>query len=150
MENGLVSKMIDYNKLLKEGAIYVVKRILEYVASDGLSDKQQLYVTFSLKHPDVKISQLLKADYEDEMTFVLQYEFWDLIVDDFGFSVSLAFDHSDETLYVPFASLIAVSDPSEDFNLEFVPDLYTRRPKVQENKILTNKSNIISLDDFRK
>ena len=145
-----MSKMIDYNKLLKEGAIYVVKRILEYVASDGLSDKQQLYVTFSLKHPDVKISQLLKADYEDEMTFVLQYEFWDLIVDDFGFSVSLAFDHSDETLYVPFASLIAVSDPSEDFNLEFVPDLYTRRPKVQENKILTNKSNIISLDDFRK
>ena len=145
-----MTKMIDYHKLLKEGAVYVVKKIFEYVSSDGLSDKQQLYVTFSLKHPDVKISQLLKADYDDEMTFVLQYEFWDLIVDDFGFSVSLAFEHSDETLYVPFSSLIAVSDPSEDFNLEFDPDLSIRKPKSPENKKLNNESNIISLDDFRK
>ena len=84
------------------------------------------------------------------MTIVLQYEFWDLVVDDYGFSVSLAFEHSDETIYVPFAAMISVSDPSEDFSLEFTPNFSELKPKVEKSQSSKSDSKVISLDMFRK
>jgi hypothetical protein len=91
----------------------------------------------------------LKEEFEDEMTIVLQYEFWDLIVDDRGFSVNLAFDNSNEHVYVPFSSLITVSDPSEDFSLNFIPDLNDTKSQTPVQEQVTN-SKVISLDAFRK
>ena len=152
MESGLVAKKLDYNFLLRKASISVVKEILKQIAVEGLFKKQQIYVTFAIDHPDVKISKLLREDYEDEMTIVLQYEFWDLVVDDYGFSVSLAFEHSDETIYVPFASMISVNDPSEDFCLDFTPDFSELKPRIEQEQFQTAPStgNIISLDKFRK
>ena len=147
-----MSKKLDYGFLLRKASISVVKEIIEQIATEGLYKKQHIYITFALNHPNVKISKLLRDEYDDEMTIVLQYEFWDLIVDDFGFSVSLAFEHSDETIHIPFASMISVSDPSEDFNLEFTPDFSDIDPqtaKVDETSS-GRSSKIISLDIFRK
>lgn len=147
-----MSKKLDYGFLLRKASISVVKEIIEQIATEGLYKKQHIYITFALNHPNVKISKLLRDEYDDEMTIVLQYEFWDLIVDDFGFSVSLAFEHSDETIYVPFASMISVSDPSEDFNLEFTPDFSDIDPKTAKVDETSSgrSSKIISLDIFRK
>ena len=147
-----MSKKLDYAFLLRKASISVVKEIIEQIATEGLYKKQHIYITFALNHPNVKISKLLRDEYDDEMTIVLQYEFWDLIADDFGFSVSLAFEHSDETIYVPFASMISVSDPSEDFNLEFTPDFSDIDPKTAKVDKTSNgrSSKIISLDAFRK
>ena len=150
VESGLVEKKLDYGFLLRKASISIVNEILEHIANDGLYKKQHIYVTFALNHPDVKVSQLLRKDYEDEMTIVLQYEFWDLIVDDYGFSVSLAFEHSDETIYVPFAAMISVSDPSEDFNLEFTPNFAELKPKVEKPQATKSSDKVISLDIFRK
>lgn len=131
-----------------------MKDILKQISVEGLFKKQHIYVTFALSHPDVKISKLLRDDFEDEMTIVLQYEFWDLNVDDFGFSVSLSFEHSDETIYIPFSSIISVSDPSEDFCLDFSPDFSDTKPKIEKkiDSIQNTHSNgkVISLDAFRK
>ncbi len=147
-----MSKKLDYGFLLRKASISVVKEIIEQIATEGLYKKQHIYITFALNHPNVKISKLLRDEYDDEMTIVLQYEFWDLIVDDFGFSVSLAFEHSDETIYIPFASMISVSDPSEDFNLEFTPDFSDIDPKTAKVDETSSgrSSKIISLDIFRK
>ena len=147
-----MSKKLDYGFLLRKASISVVKEIIEQIATEGLYKKQHIYITFAFIHPNVKISKLLRDEYDDEMTIVLQYEFWDLIVDDFGFSVSLAFEHSDETIYIPFASMISVSDPSEDFNLEFTPDFSDIDPKTAKVDETSSgrSSKIISLDIFRK
>lgn len=144
-----VNQKINYEKLLRNASISIVKQVLEQVSKDGFSGKQHLYITFSLKHPDVQISDELKEEFEDEMTIVLQYEFWDLIVDDRGFSVNLAFDNSNEHVYVPFSSLITVSDPSEDFSLNFIPDLNDTKSQTPVQEQVTN-SKVISLDAFRK
>ena len=91
---------------------------------------------------------MLKEEFDDELTIVLQYEFWDLYVDDYGFSVNLAFDSADEHIYVPFASLITVNDPSEDFTLNFIPNFADiKLEKVESEEVKQNK--IISLDAFR-
>lgn len=150
MEIGLVEKKLDYGFLLRKASISVVKEIIEQIANEGLYKKQHIYITFALNHPDVKISKLLREEYDDEMTIVLQYEFWDLVVDDYGFSVSLAFEHSDETIYVPFAAMISVSDPSEDFSLEFTPNFSELKPKVEKSQSSKSDSKVISLDMFRK
>ena len=145
-----MEKKLDYGFLLRKASISVVKEIIEQIAIEGLYKKQHIYITFALNHPDVKISKLLREEYDDEMTIVLQYEFWDLVVDDYGFSVSLAFEHSDETIYVPFAAMISVSDPSEDFSLEFTPNFSELKPKVEKSQSSKSDSKVISLDMFRK
>lgn len=137
---------IDYETLLRNASISVFKQILEHVQKFGFYKKQHLYITFSLKHCGIKINSEITKDYDDEMTIVLQYEFWDLKIDDYGFSVSLAFDKSDETIYIPYTALITVSDPSEDFNLNFLPDL-SDAPKLKD--AIVDNSNIILLDEFR-
>lgn len=136
-----MSQTIDYEALLHDASIEVVKKILRIVAIDGFQKQQHLYITFSTEHPSVKLADFLKKG--SELTIVLQYEFWDLKVDDYGFSVSLAFEQSNETIYIPYSALINVSDPSENFSLNFIPNL----KDVKSNKI---NNNIISLADFRK
>ena len=80
-----MKQKINYSALLQNASISVVKKILEQVSDNGFDKEQHLYITFSLKHPSVKISDALKSEFGDEITIVLQYEFWDLKVDDYGF-----------------------------------------------------------------
>jgi hypothetical protein len=149
--NYIVSRKLDYEFLLKKASLSVFKEILVQVSKDGLFKKQHVYITFSLNHPGTQVSQFLREEFEDEMTVVLQYEFWDLRVDEYGFSVSLAFQHADETLYIPFSSIILVNDPSEDFSLEFIPDFSDIKHEKSENTNQQSSSKkIISLDVFRK
>ena len=139
---------IDYEQLLRNASIDIVKKILSKVATNGLFQKQHLYVTFSLKHPGVKISPTIEDTSDtDELTIVIQYEYWDLKVDNYGFSVGLAFESADATLYIPYSSLISFSDPSENFCLNFIPDLSDI--PVPSNPDLA-RQKIISLDAFRK
>jgi hypothetical protein len=142
-------KKIDYNDMFNRSRIGVVRDILQIVAKNGFYKKQHLYVTFATRHPEVDISDILFEDFEDEMTIVLQHEFWDLEVGDHGFSVSLAFEHDDETLYIPFSSIISVSDPTENFNMELVPN-FAIVVEDNENKLKPDLNNVISLDKFRR
>ncbi len=149
----MLLKKIDYNKLTNKALLGVVRHILEIIAKDGFYKKQHLYITFATHHPGVEISDFLREEFEDEMSIVLQYEFWDLVIDDFGFSVNLAFEHGDEAIYIPFSSIVSVSDPSEDFCLEFIPDFHQQRKQNKLNKSESQSSrtnNVISLDIFRK
>lgn len=142
-----MSQAINYESLLRDASLDVVRIILNLIARNGLYKKQHLYITFASKYPGIKMIDEFKD--EDEMTIVLQHEFWDLKIDDYGFSVSLAFDNSDETIYIPFSSLICVNVPSEDFSLNFVPIVSDiKNDIIENNKQYTNK--IISLADFRK
>ncbi|MDR0640313.1 MAG: ClpXP protease specificity-enhancing factor SspB [Holosporales bacterium] len=144
----MLQKRIEYDLLLKRASISVVKEVLRHIAVSGLYKKQHLYITFAVNHPGVKMASVLKDDGDDEMTIVLQYEFWDLMVDDYGFSVSLSFDHSDETVYIPFSSLMIVSDPSEDFCLEFVPD-FGDVPVKTKHTNEKKDGNVISIESIR-
>lgn len=145
-----MNRKLNYENLLRDASISVVKKILDQVSRNGFDSKQHLYITFSLKHPGVQVSDVLKEEFDDEITIVLQYEFWDLVVDDYGFSVSLAFDKANEHIYVPFAALINVNDPSEEFNLNFIPDFSDIKTKPEVPKVEQENNNVISLDAFRK
>ena len=141
-------KKIDYLALVNDAMISVVKQILQLVATQGLYQKQHLYIKFATQHPGVKISEILHDDFMEEMTIILQYEFWDLVVDEYGFAVSLAFEHDDETLYVPFSAILSISDPSEDFSIDLFPN-FSDDPNL-ENSQQEQPSNIINFETILK
>lgn len=145
-------KKINYIGLTNSALLSVLKEILLTVSKDGLYKKQHLYITFSTKHPGVRISEFLDESFDEEMTIVLEHEFWDFIVDNYGFSISLEFEHGAETIYIPFSSVITILDPSEDFSLDFFPDFSDlQRPSPQNNKPENvDNNNVIILDIFRK
>ncbi|MCR9255925.1 MAG: ClpXP protease specificity-enhancing factor SspB [Alphaproteobacteria bacterium] len=110
---------IRYDELVEGALKGVLKFVLTDVVENGLPGQHHFYITFRTQHPDVDISDTLRNRYPDEMTIVLQYQFWELTVDDRGFGVTLSFDDQPERLEVPFDAVTGFLDPSVKFGLQF-------------------------------
>jgi uncharacterized protein len=110
---------IRYDLLAQQALRGVVQRVLSDVAKNGLAGEHHFYISFDTEAPGVRISQRLREKYPQEMTIVLQHQFWDLIVTDEGFEVGLSFNGVPERLGVPFAAIKGFFDPSVKFALQF-------------------------------
>jgi uncharacterized protein len=110
---------IDYPAILQDALRGVVRRVLEQVAEHGLPGEHLLYVGFRTSFPGVQVPRFLRDQYPEEVTIVLQHQFWGLEVTPEGFSVLLSFGGSRQQVAVPFAALTAFADPSADFGLRF-------------------------------
>jgi len=110
---------IRYDLLAQQALRGVVQRVLADVAKNGLAGEHHFYISFDTEAPGVRISQRLREKYPQEMTIVLQHQFWDLVVTDEGFEVGLSFHGVPERLGVPFAAIKGFFDPSVKFALQF-------------------------------
>ena len=110
---------IDYPAILQDALRGAVRRVLEQVAEHGLPGEHHLYIGFRTQFPGVEVPRYLRDQYPEEVTIILQNQFWGLEVTAEAFSVLLAFGGSRQRLYVPFAALSAFADPSADFGLRF-------------------------------
>lgn len=110
---------IRYDLLAQEALRSVVRRVLLDVAKDGLPGDHHFYVSFDTRAPGVRLSQRMREKYPEEMTIVLQHQFWDLTVSDTAFEVGLSFGGIPEKLLVPFSALKGFFDPSVKFGLQF-------------------------------
>jgi len=110
---------LNYPKILEAALRDAVRRVLVEVAEHGLPSDHHFYVGFRTDAPGASLPRFLRERYPEEMTIVLQHQFWDLEVGDDEFSVSLSFDNAPQRLTVPFAALTAFMDPSAQFALRF-------------------------------
>lgn len=110
---------IRYDLLAQEALRSVVRRVLLDVAKDGLPGDHHFYVSFDTRAPGVRLSQRMREKYPEEMTIVLQHQFWDLTVSETAFEVGLSFGGIPEKLLVPFSALKGFFDPSVKFGLQF-------------------------------
>jgi hypothetical protein len=110
---------LDYPRLVREALLEVPRRALLVAAREGLTGEHHFYLSFQTDHPGVSISPALRARHPEEMTVVLQHQYWDLAVGEDAFSVTLRFGGAPERLHVPFAALSAFADPGADFGLRF-------------------------------
>jgi uncharacterized protein len=110
---------IRYDLLTQEALRGVIRTVLTDAAVKGLPGDHHFFITFDTHAEGVRISARLKASYPDEMTIVLQHQFWDLQVGDDDFEVGLAFNAVPERLHVPFKAVKAFFDPSVQFGLQF-------------------------------
>ncbi|PPR10198.1 MAG: hypothetical protein CFH41_01933 [Alphaproteobacteria bacterium MarineAlpha11_Bin1] len=110
---------MDYQALVEGAMKDVVRNVLLRVAKDGLPGEHHLYITFQTKHKGVEIADRLVDQYPDEMTIVLQYQFWGLEIFEDAFEITLSFSGNNERLYIPIDAVIGFADPSVNFGLQF-------------------------------
>lgn len=153
--------------MVQESLRNVIKETLKLVAKNGLPGSHHFYLSFKTNYPGVDLPDFLKEEYPEEITIVLQYEFWELEVADDSFCVTLCFNDIHERLSVPFNSIVSFVDPSVKFGLQFTPaeaddepvkalpldeKKNNRKPvkpsETKENN--THTDNVVVLDAFRK
>ncbi|MHA1558232.1 MAG: SspB family protein [Alphaproteobacteria bacterium] len=156
--------LMNYEKRLQNAMLQVVYDVLLLASKQGLLQKHHFYISFLTSYPGVIISEDLKEEYNDEMTIVLQHEFWDLSIKNGTFSVTLCFNSSQENITIPFNSITNFVDPSVKFGLQFnpnytdesddAPQVNTQSKKLQstqkDKKVQHSNSKVVSLDSFRK
>lgn len=154
-----MARSIDYGNLMHNAMRGLIQTVLEGVAKNGLPGAHHFFITFDTTHPVVEMADWLRARYPAEMTVVIQHWFDNLLVDDAGFSVTLNFGNSPETLHIPFDSVRTFVDPSVEFGLRFEshdddPDDGGEEDdadiEAAEEDAPKRDAEIVSLDRFRK
>lgn len=166
----MTQDFLEYPKLVEQAMRSVVRSALEVVVENGLPGLHHFYITFRTQEPGVGISDRLLAQYPEEMTIVLEHQFWDLLVDETGFSIALSFGGVRESLSVPYSTISAFVDPSVKFGLQFdassgedasVPnseadnvaesdDVPTQQTNIENVVVEPGDAEIVALDSFRK
>ena len=159
--------VLRYDKMVEKALRGVVRSAVEEVRETGLPGDHHFYITFATQHPGVDIPEYLKERYPTEMTIVLQYQFYDLTVDDKFFGVTLSFNNIPERLTIPMPAITIFADPSVNFALQFQPlsedgkssstpspdgggDDDGSDPDGPARKPEQPTGEVISLDQFRK
>ncbi len=111
--------LIRYDILAQDALRGVIRKVLIEVTRTGLPGNHHFFITFVTGAPGVRISSRLKEKYPEQMTIVIQHQYWDLDVTETGFEVTLTFSEIAEKLAIPYAAIRGFYDPSVNFELEF-------------------------------
>lgn len=110
---------IRYDILAQAALRGVVRTVLADAAKKGLPGEHHFKITFNTTAPGVRLSERMRARYPQDMTIVLQHQFWDLVVTEQGFEVGLSFGGVPERVAVPFEAVTAFFDPAVQFGFQF-------------------------------
>jgi hypothetical protein len=131
---------IRYDLLTQQALRSVVRSVLSDAAKKGLPGDHHFYISFDTRAPGVHLSSRLRAQYPEEMTIILQHQFWDLKIADDGFEVGLSFGGITEKVGVPFEAVKGFFDPSVQFGLQFEEVVEgEQQPAAGESKPASNK-----------
>jgi uncharacterized protein len=160
----MAQDLYQYEKMVERALRGVVREAIERAAREGLRGQHHFYIGFATDMEGVVIPEALRDRFAQEMTIVLQHQYWDLEVGNDSFSVTLSFQKQLERLVVPFAAVRSFADPSVNFALEFampesgeakaagVPAPIAAVPQPVADKPAPEKgtAEVVTLDSFRK
>jgi hypothetical protein len=147
---------IDYPQLVRAALLDLVRKVVARAADDGLPGEHHFYLTFGTGEDGVELAPRLRARFKDEMTIVLQHQFWNLAVDETGFAVTLRFDGAPERVSVPWAALRSFADPSVGFALQLrAAEAPAEEAPAEEHRPSApdpseGRGNVVALDAFRR
>lgn len=150
--------LLRYDKMVESALRGVVREALARTAASGLPGAHHFYITFRTRFAGLAIPDHLSQQYPDEMTVVLEHQFWDLEVNEQCFSVTLSFQNRPERLTIPFDAITAFADPAVKFGLQFQPmpcenvDLPASAPApaAKAAEKVDKAADVVALDAFRK
>jgi len=162
----MAENWLRYDRMVEQALRGVVRKALSEAAQRGLPGDHHFYITFHTDRPGVGIADWLHQQYPQEMTIILQHQFWDLAVEEDRFSITLSFGGRHERLTIPFSALTAFADPSVKFGLQFEAneeELQAKPPVVKATKQIESPATaapassaerkgaeVVALDAFRK
>jgi uncharacterized protein len=111
--------LIRYDLLVQEALKGVVRKVLGDAVKHGLPGDHHFYISFRTDFPGVRLSNRLREKYPQDMTIILQHQFWDLGLTEHSFEVGLSFSGVPERLLIPFDAVTGFFDPSVQFGLKF-------------------------------
>ncbi|MCP5120395.1 MAG: hypothetical protein GY953_57095 [bacterium] len=151
---------LRYDKMVEDALRGVVRACLSQAVETGLPGDHHFYITFHTKAPGVSLPEALLERYPEEMTIILQHQFWDLKMSDDIFEVTLSFDSVPRHLVIPFAAITSFFDPSVQFGLKFevtdqeAPQAFEPAANADqaqdEAEADDEPGQVITLDAFRK
>ncbi len=115
----MAEDLIRYDILAQDALRGVIRKVLSEVAKTGLPGEHHFFISIATQAPGVRISSRLLAQYPEEITIVLQHQYWELTVTEQSFEVGLSFNGVPERLLVPFNAIKGFLDPSVQFELRF-------------------------------
>lgn len=154
-----VESLLPYDEWTEVAMRQVVVRALAHVATSGLPGEHHFYLTFRTDHPGVVMPPRLRAQYPQEMTIVLQHQFWDLKMDEEAglISVGLSFGGVPSTLVIPVGAVVAFADPYVRFGMRFHPEHEAANeeppalePEAAKPEPTEPEQQVVSLDAFRR
>ena len=159
----MAEQQFPYDMMVQEAMRSVVRQSLTLVCKDGFRGEHHFYITFKTQVPNVVLPDFLHQQYPEEMTIVLQHQFWNLQVNEKYFEVELSFNDKRENLLIPFGAVTGFADPSVKFGLQFdeiKSSASIHNEEINVNKTATQTNNldkkieksgeVVSLDQFRK
>ena len=159
-EDDAPESLLPYDEWTEEALRHVLVRALRHVSIHGLPGGHHFYITFRTDHPGTDIPARLRAKFPEEMTIVLQHQFWDLTVDENAgiFSVGLSFGGIGSTLVIPLSAVTAFADPFVRYGLQF--NVRANEPAEEEDLPPApvpesegehdTAPQVVSLDAFRR
>jgi hypothetical protein len=154
----MMTSELPYDRWLEDALRGVIRRALAYTAEYGLPGTHHFYITFATEAEGVELPPALRAKYPEEMTVVLQHQFWDLTVQDDFVSVTLKFQGRPSRLVIPLSAITAFGDPSVNFGLR-LKTVSEEDEEQQTEGVLESaepaksepaSGQVIALDTFRK
>ena len=156
--------LLRYDRMVETALRGVVREALARAAASGLPGTHHFYITFKTRFPGVTVPDSLAADYPEEMTIVLEHQFWELEVEEQRFGVTLSFKNKPERVVVPFEAITSFTDPSVKFGLQFQPGESAATPpgaaakpagekksdKAEKGDKSAKTADVVTLDSFRK
>jgi hypothetical protein len=165
----MAQDLFHYDKMVETALRGVAREALARAARDGLRGGHHFYVSFRTGAPGVVLPPQILAKYPEDMTIVLEHQFWGLEVGDAAFSVTLSFSNRMERLTIPFAAITTFADPSVKFGLQFEPHSEAlsdasaappatsapappaaASPAAENHEAARPEAEIVTLDRFRK
>ena len=111
--------LMNYEKMTQLALRGVVRdAIRRVIREDGLPGAHHFYITFLTRYPDVEIDENLAKKYPEEITIVLEHQYWDLVANTDHFEVTLKFGGVPKYLKVPYTAISRFHDPSVGFVLQ--------------------------------
>jgi hypothetical protein len=157
----MAKDLFQYDLMVERALRGVVRDALRKAGREGLRGNHHFYIGFATQMPEVRIPDTLRTRYPEEMTIVLQHQFWDLEITEEAFSVTLSFQKQLERLSIPFAAVRSFADPSVNFALEFAtPEIAGEKPADATAPVPLQgpppepaekrSADVVTLDSFRK
>ena len=142
--------MIKYQKILQKNMLNVLIDILIDIKRNGLSNNNHLYITFLTNHFNVRLPEWIKEKYPEEMTIVIQHEYYNLEIKEKKFSITLSFNNIKTDLIIGYDSIISFADPSANFGLILQEKKIQNKKRKNIDNNRHEENNIINFSNYKK